>query len=191
MTRWRRTIGLGEAAERVLRRVDPSGKRHSARAVAAWRAVAGDTVAEHSRGAALRENGELLVYVDSAAWAQQLSLMADDLKRRMNAHLGRPLVRSLRFTVSRTAAKEAQQERREAQAEEFYAPDEPAPIELSETERDQAAHVARSVRDPRLREVVLRVMIKDLERKKGARKKTCPTPPEEPTNGSDPGVHKH
>ena len=182
---------MGEAAERVMRRVDPSGKRHGARAVAAWRAVAGDTVAEHSRGAALRENGELVVYVDSAAWAQQLSLMSDDLKTRMNAHLGRPLVRSMRFTVSRAVAKEARQEEVEAAADEFYAPDEPAPVTLSETERNQAEHVARPVRDAELREVVLRVMIKDLERKKGMREQARGNVSEEPSNGSDSGLHKH
>ena len=191
MTRLRRTIGLGEATERTLRRVDPAGKRHSARAVAAWSVVAGDAIAEHSHGAALRENGELVDYVDSAAWAQQLSFMADDLKTRMNTHLGRPLVRSLRFTVSRTAAKEVRREQLEAQEEESSTPDEPEPIKLSPTERDQVACVARPVRDPELREVVLRVMIKDLERKKAVREQARQTPPDEPVGGPDPGVHKH
>ena len=176
---------MGEATERVMRRVDPSGKRHSARAVAAWGAVAGDAGAEHSRGAALRENGELVVYVDSAAWAQQLSLMADDLKTRMNAYLGRPLVRSMRFTVSRVVAKEARQDQIEAETDEFYTPDEPPPVTLSETERNQAEHIARPVRDPGLREVVLRVMIKDLERKKGAREQPRRNASEEPPSGAD------
>lgn len=169
MRRLRRTTGLPEVIDQVLRKADPGGKRHSARAVAAWREVAGPVIAEHTRGFALREGQELVVLVDSPAWAQQLSLMADELAARLNAHLGRTAVRSLRFVVSRRVAQEAAWERLEAEVAEQEGPAEPDPVPLTETERAQAAFVADAVRDPRLREVVLKVMVQDLERKKARR----------------------
>jgi hypothetical protein len=45
-----------------------------------------------------------------------------------------------------------------------------APERLSEVERMQVEHVASVVTDPELRELAERVMTKDLELKKGARK---------------------
>jgi hypothetical protein len=78
-------------------------------------------------------------------------------------------VRSIRFTVSRKVTDQVMWKALEAESDEFYAADDVVPIPLDETELDQVAHVAAVVRDPRLREVARRVMIRDLERKKGAR----------------------
>jgi hypothetical protein len=161
--------GLGDVAARILKRVDPAGKRFGAEAVAAWKEVAGAEIERHTHGFALRENGEFVVYVDGAAWANQLSTMSNQLKERLNTHLGHTAVRSIRFTVSRKVTDQVMWEALEAESDEFYAADDVVPIPLDETELDQVAHVAAVVRDPRLREVARRVMIRDLERKKGAR----------------------
>lgn len=173
MARKRRTIGLGEAMDDVLRKADPKGRRHGARAVAAWREVVGEDIARHTQGFAMRENRELVVFVDSPAWATQLSLMSTEFIDRLNTHLGQKAVRSLRFTVSRNVATEMEWSAAEQTGEEYYAPDESEPIPLTENERDQAAHIALAVHDPELREVALRVMIKDLERKKGERERAA------------------
>ena len=43
------------------------------------------------------------------------------------------------------------------------------PVPVGSTVAEQAAHVAAAIKDPELRELALRVMIKDLALKKGAR----------------------
>lgn len=48
---------------------------------------------------------------------------------------------------------------------------------LDDVERSQALKVAGMVKNPRLREAALKVMIKDLEQKKGARLKRAPKKP--------------
>ncbi len=160
---------LGDAVEGVLGRIDTSGKRHSARAVGLWRDVVGPDIARHTQGFALREGGELVVFVDSPAWANELSLMSGDLMDRLNARLGKDPVTSLRFTVSKRVEAERVWTEVVESGEAAYEPDPVVPAELSDVERDQAAHIAKAIEDPELREVALRVMLKDLALKKGSR----------------------
>lgn len=166
----RKTLPFDELAAEVMRKADKQGKRHGAAAVTAWPDVVGETISRHTKGFSMRQDRELVVFVDSAVWANQLSLMSDELVARINAHLGERAVRSLRFTVSRRVKEEATWEAASIATGEFYEPDEERAAPLDEMEIRQAEDIARAVRDPELREVALRVMIKDLERKKGARK---------------------
>ena len=169
MTRMKKTLPLGDIVSGVLKRVDRLDKRHGARAVTAWREVVGEEIARHTRGFALRENRELVVFVDGAAWANQLSLMSDELKTRLNTHLGEKSVSSLRFTVSRKVADEVGWEELSRETEGYYAHEVVTPAPLDDIELGQAAQVAHVVKNDALREAALRVMIKDLEQKKGAR----------------------
>jgi hypothetical protein len=173
MARRREIRGFDDVIARVLRRADPAGKRHGAQAVVAWDSVVGPEIARHTRGFALRENGQLVVYVDSAAWANQLSLMSDELAEQLNSHLGQTTVRAIRFTASRTVSDRVKWEATEDDTDVFYRPDDVEPLPLDGTEVEQARHVAAAIRDQRLRAVALRVMIKDLERKKGQRSRAA------------------
>lgn len=171
MAREKKTVDFGGIADRVIGKADRKGKRHGAGAVLAWREVAGEAIASHTKGFALREKGELVVFVDSAAWANQLALMSSDLIDRLNSVVGQGSVKSIRFTVSRRVAEEAMWG---ALTEDEGGPTEnhePDPVALDETEARQAAYVANAVGDPELREVALRVMVRDLELKKARRLK--------------------
>lgn len=169
MVRRRELKGIKDIVGRVLERADPAGRRYGAEAVAAWKSIAGPDIVAHTKGFAVREGRELVVFVDSAAWANQLSLMSSDLVSRLNAHLGQKAIRSMRFTVSKKVSQEVMWEALEKETEAFYGEDEAPPAPLDSTEMDQARHVAAAVRDPALREVALRVMVRDLERKKAVR----------------------
>ncbi len=168
--REKRTQTFGAAAERVLGRIDTSGKRYSARVVGVWNEVVGPGIARHTQGFAFREGKELVVFVDTPAWANELSLMSGDLMRRINSRIGEESVSSLRFTVSKRVAAERAWDATIEESEAAYEPDAVEPLPLSEVERDQAAHVAAVIEDPELRELALRVMMKDLALKKGARR---------------------
>lgn len=168
MVRTKKTLRVGDVAEGVLVKADPLGKRFSARVVSAWNDICGDVVSNHTRGVAFRD-GELIVSVDSPAWASELSVMADSFRSALAAHLGQDLVRSIRFTVSRRVQADKVRESAERDVGEFYKPDDVMRVSLSDVERDQAAYASQAVPDERLREIALRVMIKDLEWKKAVR----------------------
>jgi hypothetical protein len=177
MARTKRTLPLAELAGGVLKRADKQGKRHGALAVNAWREVVGDEIARHTRGFALRDDRELIVFVDGAAWANQLSLMSDELRARLNSHLGEKSVSSLRFTVSRKVADEVGWEQLSRNTEDYYAHEVSVAVPLDEIELGQAEQVARTVKNAELREIALKVMIKDLEQKKGTRSANGPAGP--------------
>lgn len=171
MSRTRKTLRFDDVAHRALRRVDSHGKRQSAAAVNAWADVVGPEISAHTRGFALREDRELQVFVDSAPWANQLSLMSSDIQERLNTRLGKDSVRSLRFTVSKKVIDDIVMAAQAEKVDEFYAVDTTEPTPLDQVELAQARAVASAIKEEPLREAALRAMIKDLELKKSGRTK--------------------
>ncbi|HEY3317682.1 MAG TPA: DUF721 domain-containing protein [Coriobacteriia bacterium] len=157
--------GLTEA---YLGRIDPEGRRFAGRAAEAWKRVAGIEIGKHTAGSALRD-GELLVYVDSPAWANELSVMTEHLRARLNEELGEELVRSVRFAVSRRVQEERAKKAAEEETEAFYTEDGADHVPLSEQERMQVEHVASTIQDKDLRDAAVRAMTRHLEWKKGTR----------------------
>jgi predicted nucleic acid-binding Zn ribbon protein len=86
---------FGAAIESFLR---VRGWEHDARVAAVmsrWPQIAGPEIADHCAPASLRD-GELVLTAESTAWATQLSLMARQIKDRVNADLGAAVVKSVR-----------------------------------------------------------------------------------------------
>lgn len=69
-----------------------------ARIQALWAEVAGSAIAAESAPSAERE-GVVTVECSGSVWAQELTLLAPELVERLNARLGGPKLRSLRFVV--------------------------------------------------------------------------------------------
>jgi hypothetical protein len=177
-------MSVGEVAGDLLRKADPQGRRFSARVVAAWHDVCGEVVSNHTRGVAFRE-GQLVVSVDSPAWASELSVLSDTFRTALATHLGQDLVRSIRFTVSKHVQSERAREAAESRVGEYYKTDAVTPVPLTEIEREQAAYVSQAVPDAQLREIALRVMVKDLEWKKAARERSSAQAPPGGVSGPD------
>jgi hypothetical protein len=154
---------VSSVAEELLARVDPKGKRLGTVAATSWEKAAGPDIARHTHGMVVR-HGELVVYVDSPTWANELSLMSEELRVRLNEELGKDLVTSMRFTVSRQVREERQREALDQEGAES-APEPAAP--LSSAEQGQVEYVARTIEDNGLREAAVRAMTRSLEWKKG------------------------
>jgi hypothetical protein len=142
--------GVGEVAEAILRRNDRSGGLAGARVCAAWEDVAGPAVAAHSRAVRVTE-GELLVAVDSPAWANELALMSASYVAELQRRAGKDSVRAIRFTVSRNARAHTER-RAEGQAEQTAV----RPTEHEVRAAMQA--VPGNVSDPALREAMARAL---------------------------------
>ena len=85
---------VGDVLRAALARV-PEAQRIADHALwAHWDAVVGPTLALHARPARLRR-GMLVVAVDSPEWMQELQFLKHELRDRLNARLGRPVVRDV------------------------------------------------------------------------------------------------
>jgi hypothetical protein len=165
-----RTTDLTRALEGIVRRLDrkSGGSFASARVTQAWGEVAGEMVTRHTTGAHLRE-GALVVYVDNATWATELSAMSEKYRLSINEAVGEDLVSTVSFTVSKRVARAHQLAHQEAEAETFYGADEVESVQLDAVERAQVESSAQVIPDPELREAAIRATVKHLEWKKGIR----------------------
>lgn len=157
---------VGEAARRVLKRLDRGGNMERARAVAAWREVAGEEVAAHAMGFAMR-GSELLVYVDSPVWATELAALSERYRSEINAAVGKELVGSMRFAVSKKVSEEHAWGEAQRQAAESAQVKRVRPVRATPEERAQIEAMAAAIRDQTLREVAVRAAICGLEWRKG------------------------
>ena len=89
-----RPARVGDVLRAVLARL-PEAQRLADHALwAHWDTVVGPTLARHARPARLRR-GVLVVAVDSPEWMQELQFLKHELRDRLNARLGRPVVRDV------------------------------------------------------------------------------------------------
>ena len=89
-----RPARVGDVLRAALGRL-PDAQRLADHAVwTHWDAVVGPTLARHARPERLRR-GVLVVAVDSAEWMQELQFLKHDLRERLNARLGRTVVRDV------------------------------------------------------------------------------------------------
>jgi hypothetical protein len=132
----------------------------------AWTTIAGPSVLNHTTGAHLRGR-ELVVYVDSALWATELTALSEKYREALNQELGENAVTSVRFTVSRRVEESARIARAEAYTEQPSSNPDPPSVPLTPEERAQVEASTAVIPDKELREAVTRATIADLEWKKG------------------------
>ena len=89
---------LGFSLDRLVERLDPAGTHlaQQSSVAQAFREIAGSTIEEHVTSVVLKES-TVMVTVDSAIWAQELSFLADEYRREINGKLGADVVTSVQF----------------------------------------------------------------------------------------------
>jgi hypothetical protein len=112
-------------------------------------------------------DGTLIVYVDNAAWATELSAMAERYRTAINERLGKELVRGIRFTVSRKVVEQHRIVAAEQDHDDFYKEDDVPSVPLTAAELSQLVASVETIPDEELREAVLRATVRDLEWKRG------------------------
>jgi predicted nucleic acid-binding Zn ribbon protein len=68
-----------------------------------WVQVVGATIAEQTVPCAF-EHGILYIWVRHSVWMHQLSFFQEQIKEKVNSHVGRAWARNVRFTLNRRAA---------------------------------------------------------------------------------------
>jgi predicted nucleic acid-binding Zn ribbon protein len=87
---------LGDALERLVSERSP--QTLLAEVQAAWPTVCGSQIAARAEPVAERD-GKVTIACESGPWAQELELMGDRLRERIDATIGADRVTSLRFTA--------------------------------------------------------------------------------------------
>jgi len=167
VSRLRRTESVGSIMGGLWGKLDRTGEGAArARAVSAWRAVAGDEVAAHARGFALRDK-ELLVFVDSPVWANELSVLSEHYRVAVNERLGKERVGTIRFAVSRKVAEVREQEAEDDSHASATQRQRVEPRSASDTEIEQVRQMAVTVNNSALRDAVVAAALAHLEWRKG------------------------
>lgn len=158
---------VSSIAEGMLGGLDRTGEgRERARVVSAWRIVAGAEVFAHARGFVLRD-GELVIFVDSPVWANELSMLAEHYRLAVNERVGKEAVGSMRFAVSRRVAEELDQDRLDEASVAEKERDKVEPIPATAVEREQVRQLAASIKNAELREAVIAAAMAHLQWRKG------------------------
>ena len=91
---------IGDLLQRFLRHSPLSEGLERQQALEIWPEVVGEVIAAHSEAISL-EGGVLHVRVDGSVWAQELTMLHDDLLARIQAHAPGAGVKRLRFRVGK------------------------------------------------------------------------------------------
>ncbi len=119
-----------------------------------WERTVGQAIARHARPLSLR-GSKLMLVVDSPAWMQQLSLMKPELRDKLNAGLGKESVREIALRLGEVAAPDR---RKPADAGEEAV--------LTPGEQEKIERYVHDIGDSDTREMLRRVIEKDLRSKK-------------------------
>lgn len=162
---------MGDELTRLAARLNGRGGGGylQAKVARAWKQVTGDRVRSHTVGAHLKD-GILVVYVDSPAWATELSALSEGYRTALNQEIGEELVKVMRFSVSRKvdeSFRRALEENPGLRDTECVRAE--VSIPLTPAERAIIEKEAASIEDVDLREAVIRARVADSERKKGMR----------------------
>jgi len=88
--------------ERTLKTLDIDVPLKTYSIVGAWNEIVGDSVAEHSQLRSIR-NQILFIDVAHPTWMQQLQFLKPTLLDQVNAFLGEPLIRDIRFKLGKVS----------------------------------------------------------------------------------------
>jgi len=164
---------VSDAVRGFLKRLDKGGNLQRARAVALWKQIAGEEVAGHARGYALRGT-ELVVFVDSPVWATELAALSERYRTQLNTEAGQELVGSIRFTVSKKVAEDRAWDEAREREEEERRPDRVVPVAATTQELAQIDAMAASIHDEALREAAIGAAVRALEWRKGLKASKTP-----------------
>ena len=91
---------VGPMVRRLLRGLGLERRLDEQRAVQAWTVVVGPAIASQSQATEIRD-GVLFVDVATNVWMQELGLLREGIVERLNAHLGREVVRKIVLSIER------------------------------------------------------------------------------------------
>jgi len=131
----------------VLDNLGMEKKVRESRAISSWKEIVGERIARNTHPYKIQK-GILFVSTFSSVWSQELSLMSQEIKERINSFLGEDVIKEMRFyprgvdrqPVIETPSREI------------------APRELNKTQVQEIEELAGQIEDDALRERFKKVL---------------------------------
>ena len=144
-------VRISRALEGVARGWGMESPVEAARLFARWEQIVGPQIAARCHPTSVR-GGVLRVRTDSTIWASEFKYLSADLVRRINAEVGKPIVREVKPWVKPSVGENGPMPK---------APALPTPATTKPTAQmaKQAAEVARAIPDLTLAEALQRALL--------------------------------
>jgi hypothetical protein len=149
---------VGDEVAKELARTGSRDAIPLAAVTAVWPGVVGAAVARRAWPLRMARDGTLHVATESATWANELTLLGDEIDERLKAALGAEAPTSLRFAVGPVPEPPTASEQASA-----------GPVEVSPETASEADAAASAIDDPELRELVARAARASLVRARSGR----------------------
>ncbi len=146
MTKSKAPAPLKQVIKDILVPLGQGGRLVEADIMSGWTTIVGSQLAGKCFPYYLKD-GVLTVGVSSSPWLNQLQFYRDEIVRKVNVHLGKAVVASVRLVLKKLPAD---------RPESCSAP--PPGRELSAGERQEIEEACRPIVDPVLRDTVRRVL---------------------------------
>ena len=149
---------IGDILQKALKKRQLTLPKKDLRIMESWSKSVGPLIV--SQTAVDRFNhGVLYIKVSNSVWMQQLQFMKEEIIERLNGALGKDAVKSILFSVGHITVQ--------SHANITMSQNRTDSLHLSENEMRTIEQYTSSVKDTELSEILKRVMMKDLQRRKG------------------------
>ena len=156
---------LGEILQKILKKRNIPHTPKDRRLIDLWKRAVGPQVALQTHPDALRR-GTLLVRVSAPVWMHQLQFLKEEILERLREISGDEEIRALQFSIGELPAAPAAPGG-DPGSDALLAP-------LAGRDREMMHHSLEAIRDPQLKEILERVMAREISRRRQREKRRAP-----------------
>lgn len=153
---------LGEILRKILKKRNIPHAGTDRRLLEIWRRAVGPQIAAQTHPDSLK-GGTLFVRVSAPVWMHQLQFLKEEIIDKMNELAGSGSVKGLFFSVGEIPAPPPGAASRQ--------PTDPIPAPLKGRDRKMILESLDAIRDPELREIMERVMTREISRRRQREKR--------------------
>lgn len=154
---------IGEILRKVLKKRNIPHTVTDRRLLDLWTQAVGPQIAARTLPETVKRGG-LYVRVSAPAWLHQLQFLKEEILIKMNTLAGQEEFRRLFFSIGEIPAPPPDAT--------VPPPGAPLPAPLRKRDRNMIQESLAAIRDPELREILERVMVKEISRRREREKRT-------------------
>jgi len=156
---------LGNILQGILKKHNITIDSEEQRLLVIWNSAVGLQISAHTRPEKLKRN-TLFVKVSSSVWMHQLHILKSDIIEKINTLLGKELVKNVHFFIGEIPSSPSRNSYSPSFSPESYT--------LRDKEKKVIEKHTSSVKDQELKEILQRVMTKNIIRRRLAHNQKAP-----------------
>ncbi|HUH66648.1 MAG TPA: DUF721 domain-containing protein [Syntrophales bacterium] len=156
---------LGSVLPGILKKHNIGFDAEHERLLEVWRKAVGQRISAQTRPDKLRRN-TLFVKASSPAWMQQLHILKEEIIEKLNTLFGKELVKDVHFSIGDISPA--------ALTDSYKISLSPESYPLKEKDKKMIEKSISSVTDPELKEILRRVMTKNIIRRRISSRRKAP-----------------